>query len=1028
MGPLRRFRVSIDGMTCASCVNAIEKALQSRDGVKNATVNLVLERADVVVDSELVTVQDVLGTIDEIGYGATLHSTQDVKSDTSTSNSGLERQNDWQLYSFAISGMTCASCVRAIEDHLNQLPYVRHATVNLVTEKLQCQIDTQAAGPRSVISEVSDIGYNASLLDGGTGSDNTAITLAGKKKAMLRHYCRMLIISLVFAIPAICLSMVFPHVTTINNILQRHIGGTQLTLNAVLLWVIVTPVQIIAGPHFYRAALVGLRHRTGNMSLLVSIGTASAYLYGTVDSIVLASTLCNSTCQSMSHDNTGNPFTSSKVDGSMFFETSSTLLAFVLLGRTLEAYAKNRTSDALTKLMKVQASTAVLLEMDDQNIRNVLGEREVETSLLQRNDIVKVVRGSKIPADGEVVFGESNVDQSVMTGESMPVHKAMGDTVMAGTINQDGLLHVRVTAAGGNSTLSHILKLLEEAQTSKADIQQLADKVSAIFVPIILMLSIVVFIIWVTLSYTIELSSSLLAEGTSNFLLAFRFALSVLVVACPCGIALATPTAVMVGTGRAAQLGILIKGGQALEVAHKVTSFVFDKTGTLTAGKPAVTRVKILDEQLSLQQLSVLVGSAEQNSEHVLGQAVVEYARGVLHKYGNHQQLIQPINFYAASGRGLSCDIQQTSVIIGNRRWMQESRITVDKNADNLAEIEERKGCTALLVAVNGALVAILTIADSIKPEAPVIVQQLKSIQIEVWMCTGDNNLTASVVGRETGIDSDHVIASALPADKHALVKRLQDDGNIVAMIGDGINDSPALAQADLGLAVGAGTDIAMEAADIVLMKDDLRDVLTAVHLSRTTYDRIRWNFVWAFGYNILSIPLAAGVFAPVGVRLPPEVAALAMALSSVSVVFSSLLLKLYRPEKFTGLVKAANLTDLVDQSNSYLGQTVACSTAQHHTDCCSCEQCCCSNATHLLANKQNNGGYGAMSDGQTDCNETKSTEPSTKDLPYCCAKHMISTESDDSCCTCSCTDCKCGQMIVSFGVSQHPLNEIAVR
>ncbi|MHA2027796.1 MAG: copper-translocating P-type ATPase, partial [Candidatus Kariarchaeaceae archaeon] len=570
---------------------------------------------------------------------------------------------------------------------------------------------------------------------------------------------------------------------------------------------------------------------------------------------------------------------------------SALLITFIILGKYLEANAKGKTSEAIKKLMSLQSKSAILIETDENG--NVVNEEEISNDLIQKGDLLKVYPGEKIPTDGLITYGSSAIDESMVTGESLPVNKSNGDEVIGATVNQQGVLHVKATKVGSETALSQIIKLVEEAQTSKAPIQGMADKISAVFVPIVVIIAIVDFFIWYALFSFDVVPHSWLPAGTTSFLFSFLLAISVLVIACPCALGLATPTAVMVGTGLGAEQNILIKGGEPLETAHKVDAIILDKTGTITHGKPNLTDI-IPFNGFQRNEMLRLAASAESGSEHPLGKSIVNGAKEELGDLEN------PNNFKAIAGKGIEAEINEKIVLVGSRGLLTSHSVVLNEGVEETMQALENDGKTAMLVSIDNQLAGVIAVADTVKPESITAIKAMQSMGLDVWMVTGDNERTANAIAREVGIN--HVFAEVLPEDKAKKVKTLQEEDKVVAMVGDGINDSPALAQADVGIAIGAGTDVAIETADMVLMRSDLRDVVTAIDLSKTTFNRIKLNFVWAFGYNSAGIPLAAGLFIPIiraafgyTFMLPPAVAGLAMALSSVSVVTSSLLLKKYK-------------------------------------------------------------------------------------------------------------------------------------
>ncbi|MCH8908781.1 MAG: copper-translocating P-type ATPase [Candidatus Heimdallarchaeota archaeon] len=575
----------------------------------------------------------------------------------------------------------------------------------------------------------------------------------------------------------------------------------------------------------------------------------------------------------------------------MFFETSAFLITFISLGKFMEARAKGKTSEAIKKLIEIQAKNAFLLKMDADG--NVIEEIEVPIDQIRRKDVLKVYPGGKIPTDGKIVKGETAIDESMITGESLPVNKSEGDQVIGSTINQHGLIQIEATKVGKDTAINQIVKLVEEAQTSKAPIQGMADRISAVFVPVVVIIAVLDFIIWYLLFTFNVVPSSWLPPGSSPFLFSFLLAVSVLVIACPCALGLATPTAIMIGTGLGASNGILIKGGEPLETFHSVNTIVLDKTGTITHGKPALTDLEV-HGTMTEKDVLFYAGSLESGSEHPLGQSIVKHAKEII------GELEGPKNFASVTGKGVTGDVSGKTVLIGSRKLMIENNLEISENMESSLIDLENQGKTAMIIAIDKQIQGLIAVADTIKDESIRAIAKMQHMGLEVWMVTGDNERTAKAIGQQVGISK--IIAGVMPDEKAVKIKSLQNEGKIVAMVGDGINDSPALAQANVGIAIGAGTDVAIETADVVLVKNSLLDVIIALDLSKKTFNRIRLNFVWAFGFNILGIPLAAGLFIPLirslsgtTFTLPPEIAGLAMAFSSVSVVTSSLLLKRYK-------------------------------------------------------------------------------------------------------------------------------------
>ncbi|MHA2329638.1 MAG: heavy metal translocating P-type ATPase, partial [Candidatus Hodarchaeales archaeon] len=723
---------------------------------------------------------------------------------------------------------------------------------NLTTDKAHVKFDSTEVKVRSIIEAIEDVGYSASISTSKTDTERLART------EEIRYWKKKLLISSVFTVPVFILSMLLMKplrpldilgLIDIIEAIELIPGINSLYL---ILFVLTTPVQFWIGRDFYFNAFNAVKHRSANMDLLIALGTSAAYFFSVFSMIY--------------------PIFEPRYEGEIFFETAALLITFVVLGKYLEAMAKGKTSNAIKKLMGLQAKTATILDKENN-------EREILIELVERNDLLLVRPGEKVPTDGVIEYGSSSVDESMLTGESMPVQKDTGDSVAGATMNNEGMLKVRVTKVGKETALAQIIKLVEDAQTSKAPIAAFADRISQYFVPAVVIIAVLDFFFWYILLSIGFVDPGTLPIGVTSFLFSFTLGISVLVIACPCALGLATPTAVMVGTGIGAREGILIKGGEPLENAHKINAIIFDKTGTLTNGKPALTDVLILNEEFDKDQALFLAASAEKGSEHPLGKAIVKSARSE-----------------GIKGHGIKADVKERSILLGNRRLMEKYGITVTEDFNNKLISLEDQGKTAMILATNGVLSAILAVADTVKPESIIAVKYLKKMGIQVWMVTGDNQRTANAIGKPLGIDD--IFADVLPGEKAAKVKELQSKGLTVAMVGDGVNDAPALAQSDVGIAIGSGTDVAIEAGDIILMKDDPRDVVTAIDLSKKTMRRIRLNMLWALGYNTLGIPIAAGVFPLLGfmsLTLPPELAGLAMALSSVSVVTSSLLLKRYK-------------------------------------------------------------------------------------------------------------------------------------
>eukprot|EP00698_Gefionella_okellyi_P017841 TRINITY_DN527_c0_g1_i1.p1 TRINITY_DN527_c0_g1~~TRINITY_DN527_c0_g1_i1.p1 ORF type:complete len:987 (+),score=218.41 TRINITY_DN527_c0_g1_i1:159-3119(+) len=837
---LARGCFSVTGMTCASCVASIERHLRSKAGISSVVVGLIAERADVEWNADLLTADDVAAAIEDVGYGATK----------------IEQVRGGRV-DLSVSDLT-ASMAQAAERVLKASPGLSSIEVDMTVRQLCVVFDPSVTGPRFILDTLRAAGITASVVhpEAASGFD---------RQKHIQHYKRVFIISVLLTFPVFLFNMVLMKIPgAMDGVNYQIVHG--LSVGDLIGWVFSTPVQFGVGWRFHTAAFKALRARSANMDVLVVLGTGAAYFYSAF-SIIVA-------------------MVNSEYEAVAFFESSAMLITFIILGRLLENIAKGRTSEAISKLLHLQAATAFLVELDKDG--QVLEQREIAADLVQRNDILAVKPGGQVPADGVVVWGESLVNEAMITGESMPVLKTLGDQVIGGTINVDSAIHIRASRVGADTALNQIVKLVEQAQTSKAPIQILADRISSVFVPIVIGLAVLTWLVWFIVVKTATLPVDFLPSGMGDFHFAFMFAISVVVIACPCALGLATPTAVMVGTGLGAQNGILIKGGSALETVHKLTAVIFDKTGTLTTGKPAVSDVLVFEKDLE-PVLWKYVGAAEAMSEHPLARAITEHARA---KCG---VLPQAEGFKVTSGKGLVCTVDSVEVLVGNRLWISEHGLQLTAAMDHEMSNLELSGKTAVLLAIGGRIAGVIGVADQIKPEAAAAIAGLYQLGLQVWMVTGDNKRTAHYVARELGILDSCVFAEVLPQHKQQKVIELQKQGLCVGMVGDGVNDSPALANADVGIAIGAGTDIAIEAADMVLMKSDLSDVLIAIDLSRKTFRRIRLNYMWALLYNCIGVPVAAGVLYPVlRAILRPEYAGLAMALSSVSVVLSSLELKRY--------------------------------------------------------------------------------------------------------------------------------------
>uniref|UniRef100_A0A4W5R3Z1 Copper-transporting ATPase 2 n=1 Tax=Hucho hucho TaxID=62062 RepID=A0A4W5R3Z1_9TELE len=893
-GKVQKCFIRVTGMTCASCVANIERNLVKHRGVISVLVALMAGKAEVKYDPGIVDAKRITQLIEGLGFGATLiedNAVMDGKLDLS------------------VTGMTCASCVHNIESKLTRTKGILEASVALATNKAQIKFDPEVLGARDIIRMIEGLGFGASLMKAEGFGNNLD---HGEE---IQQWKNSFLFSLVFGVPVMGLMIYMMVMDSQHGEHGGSMPGEQnllpgLSLLNLAFFLLCTPVQIFGGRYFYIQAYRSLRHRTANMDVLIVLATSIAYVYSVVVLIVAMAERANQ-----------SPVT--------FFDTPPMLFVFIALGRWLEHIAKSKTSEALAKLMSLQATDATVVTLGPDH--SILSEEQVSVELVQRGDIVKVVPGGKFPVDGKVIEGSSMADESLITGEPMPVSKKPGSSVIAGSINAHGSLLVQATHVGADTTLCQIVKLVEEAQTSKAPIQQFADRLSGYFVPFIVIASVLTLLVWLVIGFV---NFHVVKEYFPNIpktdvivRFAFQASITVLSIACPCSLGLATPTAVMVGTGVGAQNGILIKGGEPLEMAHKIGAVMFDKTGTITNGVPRVTRVLVLWERarLPLRKVLALVGTAEASSEHPLGMAVAKHCKEELET----NVLGSCKDFQSVPGCGISCKVSNIeevllegdhgschtqvtlqgattdesslvgdtvpsySVLIGNREWIRRNGLHVGADVDDAMSSHETKGQTAILVAIDGVLCAMLAIADTVKTESALAVHTLLSMGIEVVMITGDNRRTAKAIATQVGIRK--VFAEVLPSHKVAKVQELQERGLRVAMVGDGVNDSPALARADVGIAIGTGTDVAIEAADVVLIRNDLLDVVACIELSKKTVQRIRINFVFALIYNLVGIPIAAGVFLPAGLVLQPWMGSAAMAASSVSVVVSSLLLKLYK-------------------------------------------------------------------------------------------------------------------------------------
>lgn len=801
---IKQTSYKITGMTCAACSARIEKVINKMDGVEEANVNLALEKSVIKYDPEKVTEEDFEKKIEALGYGV-------VK----------------EKKEFAITGMTCAACSTRIEKGLNKLEGVSSANVNLALERATVEFNPSDITINDIIQKVEKLGYGAII------KSEDKETVDYREEAIQKQKVKF-IVSAILSLPLLW--------TMVGHFsFTSFIYMPEFLMNPWVQMVLATPVQFIIGRQFYVSAYKALRNGSANMDVLVVLGTSAAYFYSVYQAIITAG-----------EHHTAN----------LYFETSVVLITLILLGKLFEAKAKGRSSEAIKKLIGLQAKTALVIR---DGAELVIPIEEVLVG-----DTILVKPGEKIPVDGEVIAGNSAVDESMLTGESIPVDKVTGDSLYGSTINKNGSIKIKATKIGRDTALAQIIKVVEDAQGSKAPIQRLADKISGIFVPIVVGIAIVTFLVWFLVVEPGEVTPALEAL------------IAVLVIACPCALGLATPTSIMAGSGRAAEFGILFKGGEHLETTHHIDTVVVDKTGTVTYGKPKLTDV-LMEEGMKESDFLAYIGAAERQSEHPLAEAIVDgiKERGIT--------LLEVTSFEAIPGYGVKAVVNEQEVLVGTKKLMNQNNINIAAILKRMEELEGQ-GKTAMLASINGKFVGMIAVADTIKESSLQAIKRLKEMNIDVMMITGDNQLTATAIGKQAGIDQ--VIAEVLPEGKAAEIKKLQSSGKKVAMVGDGINDAPALAIADIGMAIGTGTDVAMEAADITLIRGDLNSIADAIIMSRKTMRNIKQNLFWAFAYNTLGIPIAA-----VGL-LAPWVAGAAMAFSSVSVVLNALRLQRVKLDK----------------------------------------------------------------------------------------------------------------------------------
>jgi Cu+-exporting ATPase len=811
---MRKEVYEIGGMTCASCSSAVERVTRKLPGVSRSEVNLATNKMTIEYDENLLTEEDIISKVDKAGFTA--------KPAVNTKE-----------ITIGVEGMTCASCSSAVERVTRKLPGVLTSEVNLATNKAHIVYDPGVVKLADIKKAVTKAGFTPQDL-----VKEDAKQSLTKDQIALRASKKRLFTSIALAIPLLYISM--GHMIPVKLPLPDVLDMDKNPLNFALAQLILTTLILICGRKFYTVGFKTLFRGHPNMDSLVAIGTGSAYLYSLVMTILIPQHPMNA------HH--------------LYYESAAIIVTLIMLGKYMESRSKGKTSEAIKKLMELAPDTAVLLRDG--------AELEVNIDEIVEGDILIIKPGSKVPLDGEIIQGFSSVDESMLTGESIPVEKEIGDLVIGGSMNFNGVMQMKVTRVGEDTMLSKIITMIEDAQGKKAPISKLADTVSGYFVPVVMGIAILVSLIWLFLGYDI------------TFVL--RIFVSVLVIACPCALGLATPTAIMVGTGVGANHGILIKSGEALEVTHKVDVVVLDKTGTITEGKPRV--IEVISEHMDSEELLRLAASCEKSSEHPLGLAIVDSAeeKGL--------PLEELSYFNSITGKGIEAKIEGQHIFIGNAKMMQDIEVELG-DFDTVAKKIAEKGQTPMFVVVNKHLEGIISVADTIKETSVKAIDQLKKIGVKVYMLTGDNKLTAENIGKQVHVDE--VISEVLPEDKASVVSKLQSEGHCVMMVGDGINDAPALVQADIGSAIGNGSDIALESSDVVLMKSDLMDVYKAIKLSRATIKNIKQNLFWAFFYNSLGIPVAAGLlYAFGGPLLDPMLAGLAMSFSSVSVVGNALRLR----------------------------------------------------------------------------------------------------------------------------------------
>nr|WP_194189585.1 heavy metal translocating P-type ATPase [Clostridium chrysemydis] len=814
----------VTGMTCASCQARVEKVLNKMPGVDKAVVNLATEKATVTYDKNIVEAKELEDKVKKIGFGL-----KEIR----------EESDGFLKVNFKIKGMTCASCQARIEKVVSKIQGVKDVVVNLATEEMSLKYDSREVSIKDIEDKVKGIGFTAEVIDE-NDKDKERNTVKEKVKSTKTR----MIWSFIFAIPLICISMGPMIGIKVPSIISPDVNP----FNYAFIQLILATAVIIVGREFFIHGFKNLFNLSPNMDSLVALGSTAAWIYGIYALIKIGEGEVH-----FAHH--------------LYFEAAGMIVAFISLGKYLEAITKGKTSDAMGKLMNLAPKTATVI-IDGK-------EKVISVDDVRVSDIILVKPGEKLPVDGVIVEGNTTVDESMLTGESMPVSKTVGDTVVGASINKHGMFKYKATKVGKDTVLSQIIHLVEDAQGTKAPIAKLADVISGYFVPVVITIAVFSALAWYFIGHKdLEFSLNIL--------------ISVLVIACPCALGLATPTTIMVSTGKGAENGVLIKSGASLEEAHKINTVVFDKTGTITEGKPKVT--DIISNGFKEDEILRLVGASERGSEHPLGEAIVKEATEI-----RNLTLPKIEKFDSIPGEGIVTIIEGKSVIVGNKKIMERYKVSI-KDLEDAAHSLAVIGKTPMYAAVDNKLAGIIAVSDPVKKNSKKAIKALHNMGIEVVMLTGDNEKTAKAIAKTVGID--RVVSDVLPEGKANVIKEIQNEGKKVAMVGDGINDAPALATAEIGIAIGSGTDVAIESADIVLMRSDILDVVSAIQLSRATIRNIKENLGWAFGYNVLGIPVAMGIlYIFKGPLLNPMIGAFAMSLSSVSVLLNALRLKRFKPK-----------------------------------------------------------------------------------------------------------------------------------